>query len=496
MVLSLRRDDSGVASTVATMMSLLVILLFMSIALVDILPRQQNDAEFATTETAITSFEQIRGLSQGPVFATGPNTIMPATTVPIPLGTQGVSPLQAPSTGTLAFDSSSGGANVLFQFVPHFNSQAISHIDQDTILAIDSSGSMNQNDPQKLRLAQAQARRARDNGIVIYTIGLGSTIDEPMLRYIASVTGGTFYFASNASAIRWIYFEISRHFIGTFACGDLTTSDVGGGRLSLELRNREFPSQTLTYEAGGVVRRQSDGTGLVDGPAVGWQKTSATAASGALTLHLVALTGQDFKVDGADTQLLSLLPESRDLQEINIVKVNLTDVKNLITAQSNNLDYWTTQGAANVTARDAVKAQLSLAKTALTNGQSKSNVGNLTGAKKDVDTASLKLSAAIASAQQAAVNGTMQHWLADATTDSMLIIACRLTQWVNWEDGISIEVTSSEASAWGAWLNRTAASLGGMQFIASRIGNTAILQIRAVDRLIIERRILSLSLAS
>jgi len=607
MVLSLRRDDSGVASTVATMMSLLVILLFMSIALVDILPRQQNDAEFATTETAITSFEQIRGLSQGPVFATGPNTIMPATTVPIPLGTQGVSPLQAPSTGTLTFDSSSGGAKVLFQFVPHFNSQAISHIDQDIILAIDSSGSMNQNDPQKLRLsgakeyigrlqcpdhvaivdfdndahltkenvggaqhhlttvshncfpnfeeaktdvdtidasgstnygaalqvavnellgygdptrarviilltdgqntccpnqqggdtlAQAQARRARDNGIVIYTIGLGSDIDEPMLRYIASVTGGTFYFASNASAIRWIYFEISRHFIGTFACGDLTTSDVGGGRLSLELRNREFPSQTLTYEAGGVVRRQSDGTGLVDGPAVGWQKTSATAASGALTLHLVALTGQDFKVDGADTQLLSLLPESRDLQEINIVKVNLTDVKNLITAQSNNLDYWTTQGAANVTARDAVKAQLNLAKTALTNGQSKSNVGNLTGAKTDVDTASLKLSAAIASAQQAAVNGTMQHWLADATTDSILIIACRLTQWVNWEDGISIEVTSSEASAWGAWLNRTAASLGGMQFIASRIGNTAILQIRAVDRLIIERRILSLSLAS
>ena len=90
----------------------------------------------------------------------------------------------------------------------------------------------------------------------------------------------------------------------------------------------------------------------------------------------------------------------------------------------------------------------------------------------------------------------MQHWLADATTDNILIIACRLTQWVNWEEGISIEVTSSEANAWGAWLNRTAASLGGMQFIASRIGNTAILQIRAVDRLIIERRILSLSLAS
>src|SRR5439155_500111 len=81
-------------STVATLLSLLVILLFMSIALVDIIPRAQNDAEFATTESAISSFEQIRGLSQGSAFATGPNTIMPATTVPIPLGTQAVSPLQ------------------------------------------------------------------------------------------------------------------------------------------------------------------------------------------------------------------------------------------------------------------------------------------------------------------------------------------------------------------------------------------------------------------
>src|SRR5437667_164770 len=209
MVLSLRRDDSGVASTVATMMSLLVILLFMSIALVDILPRQQNDAEFATTETAITSFEQIRGLSQGPVFATGPDHV-----------------------AIVEFDNDAhltkenvGGAQHHLTTVSHncFPNFEEAKTDVDTI---DASGSTNYGaalqvavnellgygDPTRARviilltdgqntccpnqqggdtLAQAQARRARDNGIVIYTIGLGSTIDEPMLRYIASVTGGT-----------------------------------------------------------------------------------------------------------------------------------------------------------------------------------------------------------------------------------------------------------------------------------------------------------------
>ena len=49
----LRRDNRGIASTVATMLSLLVMLLFLDLALVEIIPRQQNDAEFVTTQSAI-----------------------------------------------------------------------------------------------------------------------------------------------------------------------------------------------------------------------------------------------------------------------------------------------------------------------------------------------------------------------------------------------------------------------------------------------------------
>jgi len=629
----LRRDDRGVASTVATMLSLLVILLFLDLAIVEIIPRQQNDAEFVTTQGAISSFQQIRGLAQGAVIPSGDAMGSPGLTVSLPLGTLGVSPLQAPTTGTLTFDPTVGSAQMWFTFVPHFRRGEVTHVDQDIVLAIDSSGSMAQNDPSRLRisgakdyigrltcpdhvaivdfdsdafltkqnvggaphhlttvshncfpnfaeaktdvdtidqsgstngggalyvavnellgygdrrrarviifltdgqntictpippcfdpdgpggqgpgsgaasdaLAKQQARRARDNGIVIYTIGLGPDMDSPnprcpggevrgCLKEIADLTGGTYYDAPTASSIRWIYYEISRHFTGAFVCGDLTSGDTGSGRLSLELRNREFPSQTLAYESGGIVRTQSDGGRVLEGPGVEWQSTNPKGPQGTLTLDLIALTGKEFRVDGSENQLISIRPVARDLQELAITKVNLTDVNNFLTTEKANLDYWYTQGASTIGARDNVKAKIDLAKTALGNATTHVNQGDLTAAKFDLDSASARLSDVIAQAQQEATAGTMQKWLADDTTDDMLLQACYLTQWANWYDGVSLEITSQDADAWEAWLTRAAAETK-MQYIVTRSGNTAILTIRAVDKVVIERRILSVSLA-
>ncbi|HTD82049.1 MAG TPA: vWA domain-containing protein [Thermoplasmata archaeon] len=601
----LRRDNRGIASTVATMLSLLVMLLFLDLAIVEIIPRQQNDAEFATTQSAISSFQLIHGLAQGAVISGGDSMGSPGLTVALPLGTLGVSPLQAPTTGTLTFDPSVGTAQMWFTFVPHFRRGEVTHVDQDIILAIDSSGSMAQNDPSRLRisgakeyigrlscpdhvaivdfdndafltkqnvggaphhltmvshncfpnfdeaktdvdtidqsgstnygaallvannellgygdknrarviilltdgqntccpnqqggdtLAQAQARRARDNGIVIYTIGLGSDVDTTMLQYIADTTGGTYYAAPTAASIRWIYYEISRHFTGAFVCGDLTSGDTGSGRLSLELRNREFPAQTLSYESGGIVRSQSDGARVLEGPGVSWASTDPKGPQGELTLDLVALTGKEFRVDGSENQLVSIRPVARDLQELTITKVNLTDVNTFLTSEKATLDYWYTQGAATAGAVAAVKGKIDQVKNALATGQTHVNQGNLTAAKFDIDSASSRLSDVIAQAQIESDAGTMQKWLADDVTDDMLLQACYLTQWANWYDGVSLEITSQDAAAWEAWLTRAAKS-SKMQYIVTRPGNTAILTIRAVDKVTIERRVLTVSLA-
>jgi len=597
----LRRDSKGVASTVATMLSLLVLLLFINLAIVDIVPRQENDAEFMTTQGAIGAFQTIHGLAQGPVIPSGSDLSSPGLTVAFPLGTHGVSPLEAPTTGTLTFNPGAGKAQIWFTFVPHFNRASVTHVDQDIVLAIDSSGSMTTNDPLRLRisgaqeyigrlscpdhvasvdfdsdayvtraniggvphhltdasnncfpnfngpkadlttidsagstnigeglrvsinellgfgdakrarviilltdgqnnfgwqddLTRAQARRARDNGIVVYTIGLGPGADAPLLTYVADTTGGNYYAAPDASSIRWIYLEISRHYTGAFVCGNLVSGDTGSGSLSLELRNRQYPSQTLTYESGGIVRRQFDGARVLDGPGVGWTSTASKGPQGALSLDLVALTGQEFRADGSETQLVSVRPVGRDLQELVITKVNLTHVNDLLTKENANLDYWQTQGAATAGAVASVKAPINSAKTSLGSAQTKVNNGNLTSAKFDVDSASSQLSAAITAAQQAADAGTMQQWLADQTSDDMLLFACYLTQWKNWYTGISIEVSSADAPAWEAWLNRTAMD-SKMQYVISRPGNTAILTIRAVDKVQIERRILSVALS-
>src|SRR5437867_1660234 len=156
MALSLRRDTAGVASTIATMFALLVALIFLDMVLVDVLPRQEYNAEFVTTQNAIASFQEIRGLAQGPLIPPGPGRPSPAMTFGIPLGTQGVSPLRAPTTGTLTFDPLGGTSSVSLRFVPNFNRGAITRVDQDVVLAIDSSGSMQWNDPQRLRISGAK----------------------------------------------------------------------------------------------------------------------------------------------------------------------------------------------------------------------------------------------------------------------------------------------------------------------------------------------------
>src|SRR3990172_1169739 len=156
----LRKDQRGVASTVGTMLSLLVVLLFIQLAVLAPIPRQLYEAEWKTSQEALEAYGFLRSTLTGPMPTGG------SISVRFPSGTPAVSPLASPSGGRLAFDAAATGPTMSFKFVPSFLQAEVTKLNQDVILLIDSSGSMgsssctpgssNCNDPWGLRICGAQ----------------------------------------------------------------------------------------------------------------------------------------------------------------------------------------------------------------------------------------------------------------------------------------------------------------------------------------------------
>jgi len=147
----LREDSEAVASTVATLFTLLAVVLFLQAAIVAVVPAKQYEAERTTSIAAISAFDLLRSTASGAAFPGG------QVTVTLPIGTAAVSPFAAPSPGDLRFNmGDSTNANISVSYVPTIHDSHVSKVDQDIILAIDSSGSMNQNDPNRLRISGAK----------------------------------------------------------------------------------------------------------------------------------------------------------------------------------------------------------------------------------------------------------------------------------------------------------------------------------------------------
>jgi hypothetical protein len=146
----LRKDSEGVASTVATVFSILLFLIFFQIAIFGPIPAQQYDAEWRTSREALAAFGLTRSILAGPA------TVGTTFTVPIPIGTAAVSPFATASPGFLEFRGAAKGPTISFRYVPDFLRSEVSRVDQDIILAIDSSGSMVWNDEFNLRISGAQ----------------------------------------------------------------------------------------------------------------------------------------------------------------------------------------------------------------------------------------------------------------------------------------------------------------------------------------------------
>ena len=73
--------------------------------------------------------------------------------------------------------------------------------------------------------AIAAATNAAANNIIIFTIALGSDANTTLMQQIASITGGTYYFAPSGSDLEAIYDQISEQIFNT-AGVDVVVTDV------------------------------------------------------------------------------------------------------------------------------------------------------------------------------------------------------------------------------------------------------------------------------
>jgi von Willebrand factor type A domain len=602
MTLPLQRDSEGVASTVATMFTLLVILLVLQLTLVAALPSQEYNAEWATSRAAIDSFEKLRLATQ---LAVIPGSQF---SIPIPLGTDATSPFATPRPGNLRFDPANGTAMTLsFQFVPKLFTAEVTHVDQDVILAIDSSGSMLWNDPSNLRISSAQeyernlippdrvasidfddtaaftraniggpahllnyppngelmyvspqadlstidssgstnfgvalylgnnefvahgdpahawnmilltdgqntacvpsppcssnsgaasdalaiseSIRAKNLGVTIYTIGLGADLDEPLLKAIAANSGGSYYRAATANDIRWVYYEISRRYLSAFQCGLKSTQDASWGAIELHLAALRYKAQTFRMEGGAIDIRQEATSALWRGAPLAYQETGDGLA---LSLTMTTMVGQPATASGVGYETVQGRVLGRDKVTQPIAKAPLGETSTFITSGRQDFEYWAALGAATPVGVAQVSPVMNQAAKYALWAQQNWTARDFTKAKSNAVQAQTQLLTAVTRIDGAVTNGTVQRWLGFQTKDDVRLNGCRLNQWLYWYAGVTIRVTSSNAVAWSVWFNETFRGVGA-GVTTGVAGNTALITIRAVDTLVMDRRLIEIS---
>jgi len=605
MPLPLRKDPEGVASTVATMFTLLVVLLFLQLTVVAVLPAQEYGAEWATSRAAIDSFERLRLAAQ---LAVVPGSQF---SIPVPLGTDAVSPFGSARQGNLRFDpANTTSIQISFKYVPKLFQSTVTHVDQDVILAIDSSGSMIWNDPSNLRISSAQeymrnlippdrvasidfddtaaftraniggpahflnyppngelmyvspqsdlstidssgstnfgmaikiandefvahgmpqhawniilltdgqntacvptppcssdsgaasdalalseSVRAKALGVTIYMIGLGVDLNEPLMKTIAANTGGTYYHAVTANDIRWVYYEISRRYLSAFVCGLQSTQEASFGTLQLHLSATRYPAQTMLIEAGAINVQQDKSSTLWRGMPLSYRETGDGLA---LSATLATLVGQSQTATGTGFETVQGRVIGRDLLTQTIQKAPLDQTSTLITSGRQDFEFWAAQGAAKPAGVTAVSPYLVKAASYAKWAQDNWTIRNFVNAKFNADRSQAQLSIVLGVIDTETTNGDIQNWLAFQTKDNVRLNGCRLGQWLNWYSGVTFRVTSPRAAAWAVWFNETFRIVGA-GVTTGVVGGVAVITIRAIDTLVVDRRYIEISFGS
>jgi len=349
-------------------------------------------------------------------------------------------------------------------------------------------------------LALAQAARAKALGIKVYTIGLigppplePGAVNEDILKQIAATTGATYYRAPTAESVRFIYYEISQRYSGAFACGSYAAADLTLGSVSLTLGATQYPRQTFRMEGGALSVLQNTGASIHAGLPLEYTPTSNT--SGELSMTLLTFTGAAFSAVGTEYAIVQARVLARDVEDQRMTKVDLGDRASAVSNTSAALLYWVTQSAITQAAADAIRAPLELANATIRWADANVSTGKITSAKFNIDSAQSQLSVALQEvANQSALGpANIQPFLANQTRDDIALVGCQLHQWINWYDGITIRIDSPAAAAWAIWLERTFANVVGGVSIGLE-GNIAVLSIHGIDRFVLDRRIVELSL--
>src|SRR2546421_8263093 len=598
MPLPLRKDSEGVASTVATMFTLLVVLMFLQLTVVAVLPAQEYSAEWATSRAAIDSFERLRLAEQ---LAVVPGSQF---SIPVPLGTDAVSPFSTAKQGSLRFDPANGTSiAVSFQYVPKLFQATVTHVNQDVILAIDSSGSMIWNDPSRLRISSAQeymrnlippdrvasidfddnalftraniggpahflnygpngelmyispqadldtidssgstnwgaaikiandefvahgipanawnlivltdgqntccpngsdgdaqalseSLRAKALGVTIYMIGLGADLNEPLMKTVAANTGGTYYHAVTANDIRWVYYEISRRYLSAFVCGLQSTQEASFGTLQLHLGATRYPAPTMLMEAGAINVQQDKSSTLWRGMPLDYRETGDGLA---LSATLATLVGQSQTATGTGFETVQGRVIGRDLLSQSIQKAPLDETSILITSGRQDFEYWAAQGAAKPAGVTAVRPHLVKAANYAQWAHNNWTARDFVDASFNAIRAQNQLSMVLPVIDDQVNNkSNIQNWLGFQTKDNVRLNGCRLGQWLDWYSGVTFRVTSPNAAAWSVWFNETF-RVDGAGVTTGVVGGVAVITIRAVDTLVVDRRYIEITFGS
>src|SRR3990170_4798380 len=120
LVRRLRRDDEGVASTVGTLMALLVFLTFFGLIINQYVPVWMSESEASHVNTALGQFGGLKGAIdlQNLEAQVGGSEYVPVTAASaVTLGVEGVPIFAVATIGTLSSDPDAGPFIVTFEYV-------------------------------------------------------------------------------------------------------------------------------------------------------------------------------------------------------------------------------------------------------------------------------------------------------------------------------------------------------------------------------------------